>query len=315
MQPIIPFFQTVQLKIPLPGFLQGILNTDQIMLFGFGLLVGLGLIIGTSVAGKRAQRLGLDPSVMTQIYIIAALGVVVGGHIGYGLFYHPKEYFENPMLFLDLTGGLSSFGGFIFVTVGVLLLLHFRKKPIWPYADSITLGFSIGWFFGRMGCTVNHEHPGTPSDFFLARYCRPVEGWTWELPAWARFDPADLRFSHCMESGDPVTSYAQQVPVDYAGVVAVHDMGFYEALYAISLFGLLKWLDRKPRFDGMFTMILIFTYAPLRFVMDFLRPEAFNARYLGLTPAQWGCAVFMLVGIYGMFYLRNRAHRQPIAAG
>ncbi|CAA0120887.1 Prolipoprotein diacylglyceryl transferase [BD1-7 clade bacterium] len=302
MQPLIPYFQTLQFKIPMPDFMP----MDQIVLFGFGLLVGTGLIVGTQIAGTRAKRLGLKSSVMTEIYIWTAIGIVVGGHIGYGLFYHPQEYFANPKLFLDLTGGLSSFGGFIFCTIAILILLYKRKQPIWPYADCVTLGFSLGWFFGRMGCTVNHEHPGTPSNFFLARYCRPVEGWTWELPQWARLNPTDLRFSHCTENGSVVTSYADKVPVDYAGVVAVHDMGFYEALYALALFGVLKWLDRKPRFDGMFAMVLVFTYAPLRFFMDFLRPEAFNARYAGLTPAQWGCIVFMFAGIYGLYYLKKR---------
>ena len=305
MQPLIPYFQTIQFSIPMPGFMP----MDQLLIHAFGLCVGIGVIYGAQITRNRGARLGLSDRVMKELFVWTILGVIVGGHIGYGLFYHPQEYLSNPILFLKLNEGLSSFGGFIFCVIAFLWVLRRHQQKIWPYADSITIGFAFGWFFGRLGCTINHEHPGTASNFFLARYCRPVEGWTIELPNWMRFNPADLRFSHCVDAGPAVTSYADKVPVNYPGVVAVHDMGLYEALYALTLFLTCRWLDRKPRFDGFYAMLLVFTYAPLRFVMDFLRPEEYNARYAGLTPAQWGCVAFLIAGIWGFSYLRKAAQK------
>jgi phosphatidylglycerol:prolipoprotein diacylglycerol transferase len=184
-------------------------------------------------------------------------------------------------------------------------VLRRHKQPILPYADSIVYGFSFGWFFGRMGCTLNHEHPGTATNFFLGRFCRPVEGHTIEWPQWMGVQVSDLRFSHCVDQGPAVTSYAQQVSMDYPGVLAVHDMGFYEAIYAALLFTTYLVLERKKRFDGLYALILVYTYAPLRFAMDFLRPEVDNVRYSGLTPAQWGCIGFLVVVTAVLAYYRK----------
>jgi len=238
------------------------------------------------------------------------LGVVVGGHIGYGIFYHPREYFANPRLFLDLSGGLSSVGGFAFSAAALVLLFRHRRRPFWPYADCIMIGLAFGWFLGRIGCTINHEHPGSATRFFLGRFCRPVENHTIEWPQWMTKAVPDLRFSHCIEPEQAaVTSYAEQVPADYSGIVGMHDMGLYEAMFALGLFILFLWLDRKPRFSGFYVMLAIALYAPARFLMDFLRPEAGNPRYFHLSPAQWGMILLAIVGWWGIKRLRESDHK------
>jgi len=301
MHPLIPYFQTIEFTLPLPAFFP----IHQATVYGFGIAVALGIIAGQWIAVRRVRRLGLDVLVLYEALFWIVLGVVVGGHLGYGLFYHPREYFATPRLFLDLSGGLSSIGGFAFSTVAVLVLLRRRRQPVWPYLDSIMIGLACGWFFGRVGCTINHEHPGSPTRFFLGRFCRPVEGHTIQWPQWMTRQVADLRFSHCVEPAQPpVTSYSDQVPVDFSGVVGIHDMGLYEALFALGLLALFLALDRKPRVPGYFVVLAIALYAPVRFLMDFLRPEASDPRYLHLTPAQWGMIALALVGIWGMRLLR-----------
>ena len=181
MQPLIPYFPTIQFTLPLPDFFP----LDQLVFYGFGLCVGIGIIYGSSITLDRARRENLDEATFMELFFWLVFAVIIGGHIGYGLFYFPEEYFADPIKFLDVTSGLSSFGGFITFSIAALLVLRRRQQPLLPYADNIMYGFSFGWFFGRLGCTLNHEHPGTASDFFLARYCRPVEGFTLELPSWA----------------------------------------------------------------------------------------------------------------------------------
>lgn len=308
MQPLIPYFQTIQFQIPVPDFI----SSAPLTVYGFGLCVGIGVVLGAQVVKQRLARLNLlNDRIFSEIVIAVIFGVVVGGHVGYGLLYHPQEYFANPRLFLDMSAGLSSFGGFITATLGILWVLRRHRQPLLPYADSIAIGFSLGWFFGRTGCTINHEHPGTPTHFFLGRFCRPVEGWTIEWPAWMSPPQADLRFPPCDLTGDIVRSYADTVPVNYPGIVAVHDMGLYEALYAITLFVAYRLLDKKPRVDGFFALLLVFTYAPVRFAMDFLRPLADNPRYAGLTPAQWGCLVFVAASLWGIYYLKKNSAQHP----
>jgi len=302
MQPLIPYFPVIQLNIPLPDFLP----KDKLTLYGFGLCVGIGMVYGSQVTLNRAIRQNLDIPTFKLLFFWLVFAVIIGGHVGYGLFYHPQEYFANPILFLDVTSGLSSFGGFITFSIAAFIVLKKRQQPLLPFADNIMYGFSFGWFFGRLGCTLNHEHPGSPSNFFLARYCRPVEGNTLTLPDWIIQRPADFRFSHCIEQGMPVvSSFADTVSTNYKGVIAVHDMGLYEMLYALTLFITYRILDKKPRPHGLFFFIMIYTYAPLRFMMDFIRPLEGNARYAGLTPAQWGCLVFLCLVSGALIYHRK----------
>ena len=311
MQALIPYFPVIQLTIPLPDFFA----KEALVLHGFGFFMGIAIIYGAVVTLRRAERKNLDIPTFKELYFWLVLGIIVGGKLGFGLFYFPREHLANPLLFLNFSNGLSSFGGFIACSIAFICVLRRRKKNILPYADNIMYGFSFGWIFGRLACTLNHEHPGSASNFVLARYCRPVEGWTLDLPSWLIQIPADYRFSHCIEQGkSAVTHIGDTVASNYAGVVAVHDMGFYEVLYALALFTTYWLLDKKPRPDGLFLLIMIYSYAPIRFMMDFLRPLEGNARYYHLTPAQWGCLGFLVVMTAAIIYYRRHFSFLPFAA-
>jgi phosphatidylglycerol:prolipoprotein diacylglycerol transferase len=300
LAPLIPYYQVPVFHIgPLP-------------IHGFGMLVAAGFVLGGNAAMRRAERAGLDPEAINKLLGYLVLGTFIGGHVGYGLMYEPAEYFANPIKFLQFWQGLSSFGGFVVCVPLSFWFFRNHKLPIWPYMDSLSIGLALGWFFGRMGCTVAHDHPGTPSTFFLAKYCRPVEGHTLELPTWMVDDhTGDLRWGPCRAIGDAVTSITQQVPADVGTVVSAHDMGFYEALWSISVFGLFLLLDRTARRPGFYVTLLGVLYAPVRFFMDFLRPETSDVRYLALTPAQWWSIVFFVVAAYG-FYVRSRTTDRPV---
>lgn len=306
MTALIPYFPTIQFTLPLPDFFP----KDELIFHGFGLAMGVAIIYGSTLTMNRARREKLDEKTFVILFFWLVFSVIIGGHVGYGLFYNPTEYLANPALFLNVTSGLSSMGGFITFSIAALLVLRWRKQPILPFADNSVIGFSFGWIFGRLGCTLNHEHPGSASNFFLARYCRPVEGHTLDLPNWSILTPSDFRFSHCIdETQAAVTDISQQVSTQFDGIVSVHDMGLYEMLYAVVLFIGFKLLDKKPRPHGTFFFIMIFTYAPLRFAMDFLRPLEDNVRYSGLTPAQWGCIGFVTVCLVTLFIYRQQLQK------
>jgi phosphatidylglycerol:prolipoprotein diacylglycerol transferase len=174
------------------------------------------------------------------------------------------------MLFLRVWEGLSSFGGFI--ACAFLTWWFFRKEklPFWPYADNVAYGLSLGWFLGRMGCFVAHDHPGNYSSFWLA------------VPGMCPTDTG---------RADPL--------------VACHDMGFYEGLFSLALLGFFLFMDRKPRFQGFYVAWMATLYAPVRFLMDFLRHPDVDARYAGLTPAQYGSVIMGVVGVYLILKQKN----------
>lgn len=253
MKPLIPYFESPVLHIPLPFEIFG---ATEIPIHGFGVLVAIGFLVGSQVAIRRADRVGLSGEAINRLVGWLVLGTFIGGHVGYGLLYAPEEYLADPRNFLYMWQGLSSVGGL--VTCLALCIWFFRseKLAVWPYLDNLAFGFAIGWFFGRMGCFAAHDHPGTETTFWLG-----VPGM-------------------CPGLGPEV---------------ACHDMGLYEALWSLAVFGIFLLLDRKPRVPGFYVLTYLLAYAPTRFLMDFLRPESTDARYAGLTPAQWAMIASALV--------------------
>ncbi|MGC6491946.1 MAG: prolipoprotein diacylglyceryl transferase [Myxococcota bacterium] len=318
MGPLIPFFEVPILSVPLPFEMFG---RDHLEVHGFGILVMLGFWLGGNIAQARADRAGLDKDVIERLVGWLVVGTFVGGHVGYGLMYRPEEYLRDPIQFLYIWQGLSSFGGFVVCVPLAFWFFWKEKKRVWPYMDSVAIGLAFGWFLGRMACTVAHDHPGTPSNFFLAKYCRPVEGHTLVLPDWATASHGDLRWGPCRDAvSSVVTDISQTVGPEFQGVMAAHDMGFYEALWSLSVFVLFMVMDRVPRKPGVYITLLGVLYGPVRFFMDYLRPEITDVRYFGFTPGQYWSLIFFLVALWGLVgRLRSTddvmGPTQPLAPG
>jgi phosphatidylglycerol:prolipoprotein diacylglycerol transferase len=230
----------------------------------FGLLVGIGIVLGTMIAGKRAKQLGLSERVVADVALWAVIPGFIGAHLVHQLVYFPEELATDPLKIFKLWEGISSFGGFIGGTLGVVY--YFRKHkdlPFLPYADAIIYGFAFAWIFGRLGCTTAFDHPGSPTDFFMG-----------------------------ME-------YLGHV-VDKAGVPLkgkiLHNLGWYEAIWSVAM-SLFYFSQRKrPHFKGWYLATFVVAYMPFRFGLDFLR--VVDVRYAGFTPGQWFGVVLFVLGIY-----------------
>lgn len=268
MKPLIPWFEVPILRIPLPDGLPW----EEIPIHGFGILVAIGFLLGGQVAMKAAERRGLDPEVINRLIGWLIVGTFIGGHVGYGLMYEREKYLADPRQFLYMWQGLSSFGGFVACVPITIWFFKREKVPVWPYVDSVAIGLTLGWFFGRMGCFVAHDHPGRPTEFFLGVY------------------------GICFNEGKSV---------------ACHDMGLYEAMWSLAMFGIFMAMDRVPRKPGIYAGLLAVSYAPFRFLLDFYRPLDHDPRYFGLTPAQWWCFPFLALGLW-VLYNRMNSKDEPV---
>jgi phosphatidylglycerol:prolipoprotein diacylglycerol transferase len=81
----------------------------------------------------------------------------------------------------------------------------------------------------------------------------------------------------------------------YQDLVVRHNLGLEEAVYTVFVAALFVVLGRRRRRPGVFTGLLAVAYAPMRFLLDYLRIG--DARYLGLTPGQWGSIPLLLAGV------------------
>jgi len=218
----IPWFKLEGLVIP----------GTHVGLQPFGMLVAAGVFAGMRLAEWHAVKLGMRRDVITDCAIHVVIIGFILGHIFDLVFYYPEKLREDPLELFLVWKGLSSYGGFFGAVAGGFFWSHRRGLPLFPALDQIAFGLPLGWFFGRLGCFVVHDHPGKVSTFFLAVNDYQYPG----LPVAPR-----------------------------------HDLGLYEVLWALLVVPLFLWLDRKPRPFGFWLGLIAVLYAPVRYGLDFLR--------------------------------------------
>jgi phosphatidylglycerol:prolipoprotein diacylglycerol transferase len=134
----------------------------------FGVLVATGVIIGDRIVVAQGRRRGLDDHDTKYLNVRIVIGGFIVAHLVSVLFYFPERILENPFVLLNPFAGLSSFGGFLGAFLSFMYFTRRAEVPRLEYADSVALGLSIGWIFGRTGCFTAHDHPGRHTSFFLA---------------------------------------------------------------------------------------------------------------------------------------------------
>jgi phosphatidylglycerol:prolipoprotein diacylglycerol transferase len=129
----------------------------------FGTLVAVGLFVGAWFAERRARSTGVPEGEIPG----AILGAVVPGLVVAHLVALPSYQWSAPAV-LQFWNGMSSFGGIAGALLG-LGVYYARTPRSWlPTADALAQGLVVGWVFGRLGCTLVHDHVGRASEFLLA---------------------------------------------------------------------------------------------------------------------------------------------------
>lgn len=237
-----------------------------IKLFGFvpiqpfGILVGIGIVLGYYLARRRARRVGLDPDVVGDAIVWTIFSGFVVGHLVSVIFYFPQRVADNPLVLLAVWQGLSSFGGVMGGILGCWLFFKRRGEPVLPFVDVMIFGTIPGWIFGRAGCAVVHDHPGKVTDFFLAVHC--------DDKCYGQWSPGVTR----------------------------HDLGLYEMFYLMFMTIVLYALRNVRPFRGFHPAVMLLIYAPARFGFDYLR--VVDKRYAGLTPGQYFAVGMVILAIY-----------------
>jgi len=155
------------LAIPFPAIDPVAVSLGPFAIRWYALAYIVALIIGWRyclVLATRPPRL-VRPQDVDDFLVWATLGVVLGGRIGYVLFYKPGYYIEHPLEALYLWhGGMSFHGGAIGVTIAIALFTRSRRIAIFAFSDIITEAIPIGLFFGRLANFINGELFGRESD-------------------------------------------------------------------------------------------------------------------------------------------------------
>ncbi len=135
----------------------------------FSLLIGVAVIVQIWIHHRFTQRGGeIRPRLAQGLYIVMILGAYIGSTLGQILLYHPELVAKNPWVLLKIwRGGYSSIGGYAGTLLFGWVVARIMGVSFLPYLDRAWFAFCFGWVFGRTGCSLIHDHPGLPTDFFL----------------------------------------------------------------------------------------------------------------------------------------------------
>ena len=264
---------------------------------------GLMYLVGFAVAwwlGRRRIRAGRLPGVDEQgfgdLMFYGMLGVVLGGRLGYILFYDLKTYLEHPLqVFQVWQGGMSFHGGLLGVCAAVWWWSRKRGLHFMDTIEFVAPLVPPGLGFGRIGNFINGELWGKLTN----------ANWGVVFPAslpepYASMDPATLRAQ--FESG-ALNAFAR------------HPSQLYQAaLEGLVLFVVLWMFSSRPRpryaVGGMFVLL----YGVFRFIVEFVRVPDAQLQYLAfgwLTMGQLLSVPLVLLGLFWLWRSRTAPVLQP----
>ena len=203
---------------------------------------------------------GWTMPMLDDALFFGALGVVLGGRLGYVLFYQPSHFLANPAdIFKVWQGGMSFHGGFLGVLVAMLIFARKYKLKWLSIMDFVAPLVPLGLGAGRMGNFINGE-------------------------LWGR--PTDLPWGMIFQQAGNLPRHPSQL--------------YQFTLEGIVLCGLLWWYSNKQRPVGAISAVFLIVYGAGRFLVEFARePDSYlGLLSLGLSMGQWLSLPMILAGIW-----------------
>ena len=274
--------------------------SSKIPIQSFGLIVAIGVLIGAALLRRYAEWHGVDDEIIRGLLGWVTVSGFIGAHEFDMIFYnwdkigdhtvvHPPSWWplgegiypSNWPLPLKLWEGISSYGGFLGGAIGWLIYVWWKRKDFRLFADITIVGLLPAFSIGRIGCTVVSDHIGAAVD--------PTKWY-----AFLAMDyPRKLNMGHLAEHYPNLTGET----------IKAWNLGLIELLYLIPVNAIVLWLAFRPKprpNAGYITVLTGLMYAPVRFMLDYLRPEDSDPRHLGFTFAQWVSILAFAVAGYAL---------------
>jgi phosphatidylglycerol:prolipoprotein diacylglycerol transferase len=214
-----------------------------------------------------------------DMLFLGVLGTVIGGRLGYCLFYKPEFYLANPLqIFFVWQGGMSFHGGLLGVIASQVWFARSRHKPFWQVMDFAAPCVPLGLGCGRIGNFINGELWGRAAD--------P------DLP-WAMVFP---------QSGTAIPRHPSQL---------------YELLLEGVLLFIVLWLyARRERKQAQVAAVFLVGYGAARFTAEYFRePDNFlGLLALHMSMGQWLCIPMIIGGVLLWVWAETRTEPPRTAA-
>lgn len=254
------------MSLPYPTIDPVAFSIGPVAVHWYGLMYLLGFGLAWLFAHWRVKKLHLKwtKEHISDLIFFAAIGTVLGGRIGYMLFYGTADLIHDPLSMLKVwQGGMSFHGGLLGVLVAMYYFSRVQHKPFFAITDFIAPLVPLGLAAGRIGNFINGELWGRPS----------------QLP-WAMvFPEADSQPRHPSQ---------------------LYECG----LEGLILFLLLWWYSSKPRPQGAISALFLIGYALCRFSVEFFRQPDIQLGFIALNWLTMGqlLTIPMLIGGLTLLY-------------
>jgi phosphatidylglycerol:prolipoprotein diacylglycerol transferase len=243
----------------------------------YGLMYLAGFVLFIVLGRRQARQKMLTGWRMTDVddmLFLGVFGVILGGRLGYVLFYKPLYYFAHPLEIVEIwRGGMSFHGGFLGVLIALWFFARRRNKALLDVTDFVAPLCPLGLAAGRLGNFINGELVG-----------RPTEG------PWAMIFP----------QVDSIPRHPSQL--------------YQFGLEGVLLFVVLWWFASRQRPTGAVSGQFLIGYGAFRFIAEFARePDSFLGLLAGgLTMGQWLSLPMIVAGVLMMRWAYRRAGKsQP----
>jgi phosphatidylglycerol:prolipoprotein diacylglycerol transferase len=243
----------------------------------YAIMYLLAFLVAWSLALYRVKRFGLNwtKEQVTDLIFYSAVGVVLGGRLGYMLFYNTAEWIHHPAQILKVwQGGMSFHGGLLGVLVALFLFGRKYKRSFWELTDFMAPLVPIGLALGRIGNFINGELWGRPT----------------QINDWGMIFP-------------------------YVDLQPRHPSQLYECLLEGIVLFIIMWIyTSKPRPIKAATGAFLLLYGIFRFVLEFFREPDVGLGFLlsdWLTMGQLLSLPMILIGVFLVIWAyrrENNAH-------
>ncbi len=252
------------------------LSMGPLQIHWYGIMYLLAFLGGWLYGNIRAKKIEpWNSEMVSDLLFYVAMGVILGGRLGYILFYDLAAYLESPLLVFKVwQGGMSFHGGLLGVTLAMFLFARKTKQSLFQVADFVAPLIPIGLLTGRIGNFINGELWGKVTDSPLGM---------------AVYDPALQTVVH---------KYPTQL---------------LEALLeGVVLFIILMIYARKPRPSGSVAGLFLVGYGSFRFIVEFWRMPDAQIGYLmwdWFTMGQLLSTPMILIGLGVMIWGAKQAKK------
>ena len=246
-----------------------LVNIGPLAVRWYGLMYLVGFVAAYYLAKSRLQRTGWNEDDLSDLLFWGFMGVILGGRVGYVLFYQFSYFLSDPLyLFKIWEGGMSFHGGLLGVITAIFLFAKKKQSTFLVVGDFVAPLVPIGLGAGRIGNFLNAE----------------LWGRTTDVP-WGIIFPA---------AGN-VARHPSQL--------------YQFALEGVVLFTVVWWYSKKPRGAGAVGGMFLLCYGVFRFIVEFFRePDAHLGLYAtGLSQGQYLSLPMVMLGAY-LIYRAQRTH-------